>query len=174
MCTALFKVTMWQVKLVIKTPNNITNIFFYYLYFILSSLHNIRKDGYNKNTVIESVIIPSKPSPPRDNEQKSGIILTGHRWQEQSIPSEIFGDPLRKPGNFGTTKSPKEHRDQKNRQQEWRPPRILEGTDESFLHGNSNKFSDIFRAQFRKISEARSENIWQLWNLLRKTSDIKN
>ena len=39
---------MWKGKLLIKTPKNITNKCFYYLYFILYSLHNMSKDVYPK------------------------------------------------------------------------------------------------------------------------------
>ena len=67
---------MWKVKSVIKNLNNSTDIIFYYLYLILSSSQNVKKDVQKRNTFREKGTDPIETfSVTRLQNKNSGRIL---------------------------------------------------------------------------------------------------
>ena len=58
MRTTLYKVTTWQGKTAIRNPENITNKFFHYLYFLSSPSQNTSKDAYEINPIWDQGIDP--------------------------------------------------------------------------------------------------------------------
>ena len=120
MCMALWKFITWQGKSVIKNPNNITNKLSYYLYFILSSSLNMRKDGYTKNSFGEKLRILTKPSPPQyEGNRRQGADFLKCCSQSRSSPSKN-SEKTQENENFGTIKIPKEVPPDK-RSNGWRP-----------------------------------------------------
>ena len=94
MLTELFKITTWQGKSVIIKTKNITNKFFCYLYFILYSSQNMKKDSYTKNPSGDNVRIPLKTSSSREDVTiRQGRDFPGHRLQVRSSRTNNFGDP---------------------------------------------------------------------------------
>ena len=94
MRTKLCKVAMWQGKPEIKNQKNITNKFFYYLYFILSASQNTRKDSYPKNPVGEKEITPMSLYQSREDEyRRQEKKFLGRRVKLQGSPSRELWIP---------------------------------------------------------------------------------
>ena len=109
--TALCKVTMWQVKLVIKNLKKSTNIILILTSFSFLLLYIIRGKMDTKESPSERRWdIPSRPSSSRDDVSRSRAEdFLGRRLQELSSPYKTIGAPLLE-GSHGTNMIPQERR----------------------------------------------------------------
>ena len=171
MRTALCKVTTWLSKLLIKKTKNTTNNLFYYLYFVLSSSQNMRKDGYTKNSVGEIGSTLTKPSLSQyENNIRKESYFQGNHSRDRSSPSNSFGAP-RRLVTLGRLIAQKKRCQTSSRavedpttRSERRSPRIsyLETIVDTPKYVGWEKSSQLAQKQLRKFSDhfgASSENV---------------
>ena len=86
-----------------KLPNSTTNKLFYYLYFILSSSQNVRKDGYTLKPIGDKGRSPSRPSTSwAEQKIRQGDNYLG---RSEAVPPNI-SNPLLSQGTDGQARAP--------------------------------------------------------------------